>query len=57
MSEMTTAARATEFEELFRELVQEAETALEEGNLGWSAILQEVLIPQVEAECLGLPTT
>ena len=42
--------RAAEFEELFRELVEEAGRALEEGDLGWWAILQEVLIPQIDAE-------
>ncbi len=43
-------ARTAEFEELYRELVEEAERALEEGNLGWWALLQEVLIPQIDAE-------
>ena len=42
--------RTAEFEELFRELVEEAGRALEVGNLGWWAILQEVLIPQIDAE-------
>jgi hypothetical protein len=42
--------RAAEFEELYRELVEEAGRALEEGNLGWWAVLQEVLIPQIDAE-------
>jgi len=42
--------RTAEFEELFRELVEEAGRALEEGNLGWWAVLQEVLIPQIDAE-------
>ena len=42
--------RTAEFEELYRELVEEAGRALEEGNLGWWAVLQEVLIPQIEAE-------
>ncbi len=42
--------RAAEFEELFRELVEEAGRALEEEDLGWWAILQEVLIPQIDAE-------
>ena len=44
--------RTAEFEELFRELVEEAGRALEEGNLGWCAILQEYLIPKIEAEGL-----
>jgi hypothetical protein len=42
--------RTAEFEELFRELVEEAGRALEEGELGWWAFLQEVLIPQIDAE-------
>ena len=42
--------RAAEFEELSRELVEEAGRALEEGDLGWWAILHEVLIPQIDAE-------
>jgi hypothetical protein len=42
--------RSAEFEELFRELVEEAGRALEEGDLGWWVVLQEVLIPQVDAE-------
>ena len=42
--------RTAEFEELFRELVEEAGRALEEENLGWWAVLQEVLIPQIDAE-------
>jgi len=46
------ATRAADFEELFRELVEEAGRALEEENLGWCAILQEYLIPKIEAEGL-----
>jgi hypothetical protein len=42
--------RTAEFEELFRELVEEAGRALEEGDLGWWALLHEVLIPQIDAE-------
>ena len=42
--------RTAEFEELYRELVEEGGRALEEGNLGWWAILHEVLIPQIDAE-------
>ena len=37
--------RTAEFEELFRELVEEAGRALEEGGLGWWAILDEVVNP------------
>ena len=44
---LTTTA---EFEELYRELVEEAGRALEEEDLGWWAVLQEVLIPQIDAE-------
>ena len=40
--------RTAEFEELYRELVEEAGRALEEGDLVWWAFLQEVLIPQVD---------
>ena len=43
-------ARSAEFEELYRELVEEAELALEEGDLGWWVVLQGVLIPQIDAE-------
>ena len=43
-------ARTAEFEELYRELVEEAEWALEEEDLGWWVVLQEVLIPQIDAE-------
>ena len=46
------ATRAADFEELFRELVEESGRALEEGYLEWCAILQEYLIPKIEAECL-----
>ena len=42
--------RTAEFEELYRELVEEAGWALEEEDLGWWAVLQEVLIPQIDAE-------
>ena len=42
--------RTAEFEELYGELVEEAGRALEEGDLGWWVILQEVLIPQIDAE-------
>ena len=42
--------RIADFEELFRELVEEAGRALEEEDLGWWAVLQEVLIPQIDAE-------
>jgi hypothetical protein len=42
--------RTAEFEELYREQVEEAGRALEEGDLGWWAILHEVLIPQIDAE-------
>ena len=42
--------RIAEFAELYRELVEEAGWALEEGDLGWWAVLQEVLIPQIDAE-------
>jgi hypothetical protein len=43
-------ARTAEFEELYRELVEEAGRALEEEDLGWWVVLQEVLIPQIDAE-------
>ncbi len=46
------ATRAVDFEELFGELVEEAGRALEEGDEGWCAILQEYLIPKIEAEAL-----
>ncbi len=42
--------RVADFEELFGELVEEAGRALEEGNLVWWALLQEVLIPKINAE-------
>ena len=42
--------RTAEFEELYRELVEEAGRALDEEDLGWWAVLQEVLIPQIDAE-------
>ena len=44
--------RAADFEELFRELVEESGRALKEGYLEWCAVLQEYLIPKIEAECL-----
>ena len=44
--------RAVDFEELFSELVEEAGRALEEGDEGWCAILQEYLIPKIEGEAL-----
>lgn len=52
--EASLAARAADFEELFRELVEEAGRALEEGDLDWCAILQGYLIPKIEAEGLGI---
>ena len=42
--------RTAEFEELYGELVEEAGRALEEEDLGWWVVLQEVLIPQIDAE-------
>ena len=48
------AARTADFEELFRELVEEAGRALEEDDLDWCAILQGYLIPKIEAEGLGI---
>ena len=42
--------RIAEFEVLFSELVKEAGRSLEEGDLVWSALLHEVLIPRVDAE-------
>ena len=44
--------RASDFEELFDELVEESGRALEEGYLEWCAVLQGYLIPKIEAECL-----
>ena len=46
----TPLTRTADFEELYRELVEEAGRALEEEDLGWWAVLQEVLIPQIDAE-------
>ena len=46
----TPLTRTAEFEELYGELVEEAGRALEEEDLGWWAILQEVLISQIDAE-------
>ena len=46
------ATRAVDFEELFRELVEESGRALEEDYLEWCAVLQGYLIPKIEAECL-----
>ncbi len=51
-AEALLATRAADFEELFGELVEEAGRALEEGDVGWCAILQEYLIPKIEAEAL-----
>ena len=51
-TEALLATRAVDFEELFGELVEEAGRALEEGDEGWCAILQECLIPKIEAEAL-----
>ena len=46
----TPLIRTAEFEQLYRELVEEAGRALEEEDLGWWAVLHEVLIPQIDAE-------
>jgi hypothetical protein len=46
----TPLTRTAEFEELYRGLVEEAGRALEEEDLGWWVVLQEVLIPQIDAE-------
>ena len=51
-AEAPLATRAVDFEELFGELVEEAGRALEEGDEGWCAMLQEYLIPKIEAEAL-----
>ena len=51
-AEALLATRAADFEELFGELVEEAGRALEEGDVGWCVILQEYLIPKIEAEAL-----
>ena len=48
--------RTADFEELFRELVEEAGRALEEGDVGWWALLHEVLIPQIDAEIQSAST-
>jgi hypothetical protein len=52
VEETLLATRAADFEELFRELVEESGRALEEGYLDWCAVLQGYLIPKIEAECL-----
>ena len=46
----STLTRTAESVELYRELVEEAGRALEEEDLGWWVVLQEVLIPQIDAE-------
>jgi hypothetical protein len=46
----TPLTRTAEFEELYGELVEEAGRALEEEDIGWWVVLQEVLIPQIDAE-------
>ena len=46
----TPLTKTAEFEELYGELVEEAGRALEEEDLGWWAVLQVVLIPQIDAE-------
>ena len=46
----TPLTRTADFEDLYRELVEEAGRALEEEDLGWWVVLQEVLIPQIDAE-------
>jgi hypothetical protein len=46
--------RAADFEELFRELDEEAGRTLEARDLDWCTILQGYLIPKIEAENLGL---
>jgi hypothetical protein len=51
-AEALLAARAADFEELYGELVEEAGRALEEGDVGWCAVLQEYLIPKIETEAL-----
>ena len=48
--------RTADFEELFRELVEEAGRALEEDALGWWAFLHEVLIPKIDAEIQSAST-
>jgi hypothetical protein len=45
-------ARAADFRQLYRELVEEVGRALEEDDLDWCAILQGYLIPKIEAEGL-----
>jgi hypothetical protein len=53
-SEALLVTRALDFEELFGELVEEAGRALEEGDVGWCAILQEYLIPKIEAAAVRI---
>ncbi len=48
-------ARIADFEELFRELVEEAGRALESDDFGYAVLLQGVLIPRIEAEGLKAP--
>lgn len=48
-------ARAADFEELFRDLVEEAGRALEADDLEWCALLQGFLIPRIEAVNLRPP--
>ena len=54
-AEGTPLTRTAEFEELYRELVEEAGRALEEEDLGWWVVLHEVLIPQIDAEIQFVP--
>jgi hypothetical protein len=54
LAEALLATRAVDFEELFGELVEEAGRALEEGDEGWCAMLQEYLIPKIEVEALRI---
>ena len=44
--------RDADFARLYRELVEEAGRALEAGEEGWCALLQEVFIPSVEPQGL-----
>lgn len=44
--------RDLDFARLYRDLVEEADRALEAGEEGWCALLQGVLIPSVEREGL-----
>lgn len=51
--ETTLLARAADFRELWGDLLDESEKALEENDLAWYAVVHRILMPVPEREVLS----